>query len=169
MRSSQQTPDALSAGQPPWLVRTRGPALLAVPVLVAFTIPLVGGAVTLLLPLIAAHLRPRLWRAASRAVVHTCSALVLLGLWLPALLAIVSQGQVALPGSGTVWLLIPLCAPVGPASWLAPALLATGLTLVGSAVSVAVRHPWPWLVAAWLAPATYDAATHWLVPAAFFC
>ena len=49
-----------------------------------------------------------------------CAALTVIGLWLPAVLALVTNGRVG--AEAGVWLLIPLCAPSGtalvvPAAW----------------------------------------------------
>lgn len=142
------------------LAQTRGAALLALPAFLAFTIPPVGFLTSLLLPLFAARVRSRLWPRTSPITSHLCAALVVIGLWLPASLSLLSLGQV---GSGaTAWLIIPLCAPAGSAL-LVPALSATAAYLIGLTVSKLVRHPWPWVLGAWVAPLAYEAAGRWLV------
>jgi hypothetical protein len=158
------------------LARARGVAALAVPAFLAFTIPLIGFVVSLLLPLLASLVRSRLWPGISLFTSRVCSGLVVTGLWLPALVFLFSLAWVAdaesgegLWGSGaTVWLLIPLCAPSGSARWV-PALLAISAYLAGLAVSTVVRHPWPWVLGAWVAPLAYEAASRWLVDAQFVC
>jgi len=149
----------------PRLVQTRSAAALAVPGILAFTIPLVGFLASLLLPFFAARLRSRLWPQTSPTIGHLCAALAVIGLWLPALLAVASLGQV---GSGaTTWLIIPLCAPAGT-SLVVPALLATAAYLSGITVSALVRNPWPWVLGAWAAPLAYGTASRWLVNFACF-
>ena len=47
----------------------------------------------LLLPFFAARVGSRLWPQTSPIIGHLCAALAVMGLWLPALLAVVSRGQ----------------------------------------------------------------------------
>ena len=146
--------------------RARGVAVLALPAFVIYTLPPIGFVVSLLLPLLASLVRSRLWPGISLLTSRVCSGLVVIGLWLPALVFLFSPAQV---GSGaTVWLIIPLCAPSGSALWV-PALLAICAYLAGLAVSTVVRHPWPWVLGAWMAPLAYEAASLWLVDADFLC
>ena len=49
-----------------------------------------------------------------------------------------------------------------------PAVLAAGAYLIGIAVAVIVRNPWPWVLGAWAAPLAYSGASHWLVDFACF-
>lgn len=157
-----------SATSPPAspLARRRGIALLALPALVIYTLPLIGLLASLLLPLFASEARSRLWPAISPFTTRLCSGLAVIGLWLPALVFLLSSGRV---GSGaTVWLILPLCAPSGSALWV-PALGAISTYLVGLAVSTVVRHPWPWVVGAPVAPLAYEAAGLWLVDAQVAC
>lgn len=149
----------------PHLVQARSAAALALPGVLAFTVPLVGFLASLLLPFLAARVRSRLWPQTSPIVGHLCAALAVIGLWLPALLAVVSLGQVG--SDATTWLIIPLCAPVG-ASLVVPALLAAVAYLIGTAVGAIVRNPWPWVLGAWAAPLAYAAASRWLVDFACF-
>ena len=144
----------------PRMVQARGVAALAVPGVLAFTIPLFGFLTSLLLPLFAARVRPRLWPRTSPFIGHLCAALVVIGLWLPALLAVVSLGRVG--SDAATWLIIPLCAPSGVAL-LVPAALAVAAYLVGLAVSDILKNPWPWVLGAWTAPLAYWAAGRWLV------
>lgn len=151
-------------------VRTAGSiVLLAVPVLLAFSVPLLGFVASLLLlPLIAARVRRRLWPRSSARATVVWSVLALVGLWLPALLSLFSQGAIP-QGGATVWLLIPLCAPGQLATLIVPALAGTVFALTGAGVSTLTRHPWPWVVGAWLAPMAYIAASQWLVDGSFVC
>lgn len=142
------------------LAQTRDAAQLALPGFLAFTIPLVGFLTSMLLPLFAARVRSRLWPRASPITSHLCAALVVIGLWVPGLLSLLSLGQVGF--DATAWLIIPLCAPTGSAL-LVPALLATTAYLSGLTASKLIRHPWPWVLGAWAAPVAYQAASHWLV------
>ena len=148
------------------LARTRGVALLALPAFIVYTLPLVGFIASLLLPLFASQVRSRLWQPQlSPFTSRVCSGLVVTGLWLPALVNLLSPAQV---GSGaTIWLIIPLCAPTGSAWWV-PALLAISAYLAGLAVSTVIRHPWPWVLGAWMAPLAYEAASLWLVDSSQF-
>ena len=147
------------------VVRARGAAALAVLGVLAFTIPLFGFLASLLMPLLAARVRRRLWPRTSPIVGHLCAVLAVIGLWLPALLAVVSSGRVG--SHAATWLIIPLCAPSG-ASLLVPALLAVAAYLVGLTVSVIIRNPWPWVLGAWAAPLAYWAASRWLIDFACF-
>jgi hypothetical protein len=149
----------------PRLVQSRSAAALAVPGILAVTIPLVGFLASLLLPLFAARVRSRLWPETSPMIGHLCAALAVIGLWLPAVLAVVSLGQVG--SDATTWLIIPLCAPAG-ASLVVPALFAAAAYLVGITVSAIVRDPWPWVLGAWATPQAYWAASRWLVDFACF-
>ena len=141
-------------------VRARSAVTLAVPGVLAFTVPLVGFLASLLLLPLAARVRPRLWPRTSPRVAHLCGALAVAGLWLPALLVLASGGRLGL--EATAWLIIPLCTPTG-AALVAPAVLALATYLIGVAVSAVARRPWPWVLGAWLAPFAYWAASHWLV------
>ncbi|GAB3254803.1 hypothetical protein [Arthrobacter pigmenti] len=143
--------------------------LLGIPVLVAFSIPVLGFVASLfLMPLAGFRVRRRLWPRISGGATIAWSMLALVGLWFPALLSLFSQGAIPVGGS-VVWLLIPLCAPTGFGAFIVPALAATAFGLAGAAASVPVRHPWPWVVGAWAAPLAYIAATLWLVDTSFQC
>jgi hypothetical protein len=142
------------------LVRLRSAAALAVPGVLALTIPLIGFVASLLLPFFAARSRPRLWPRTSPIMGHLAAALAVTGLWLPALLAVAPLGQ--LGSDATTWLIIPLCAPVG-AALVVPAALAVAAYLIGITVGVILRTPWPWVLGAWAAPLAYAAASRWLV------
>ncbi|WP_026818659.1 hypothetical protein [Arthrobacter castelli] len=144
-------------------------ALLSLPALVAFSIPLLGFVASLILvPLAAYRVRPTLWPRTSRLAAASWSALALAGLWFPALLALLSQGAVLLGGS-VVWLLIPLCTPVGLTAVMVPAAAATAVGLAGAMASLRTPRPWPWVVGLWVSPFAYIAASLWLVDASFHC
>ena len=144
----------------PHPVQVRSAAALFLPGVLAFTIPPVGFLATLLLPFFAARVRARLWPRTSPGVGHLCAALAVVGLWLPAVLAMVSGGR--LGSEATLWLMIPLCAPTG-AALVWPAALAIAAYLIGTAIAVVARSPWPWVLGAWAAPLAYSAAGLWLV------
>lgn len=145
---------------PPLLPQTRSAATLAVPGVLALTVPVVGFLASLLLPLFAARVRSRLWPRTSPITSHLCATLAVIGLWLPALLAVVSHGR--LGSEATTWLILPLCAPVG-ASLVVPTVLALTVYLSATTIGVIVRSPWPWVLGAWAAPLAYSAAGRWLV------
>ena len=84
----------------------------------------------------------------------------MIGLWLPALLAVVSLGRVG--SDAATWLSFPLCAPSGVAL-LVPAAPAVAAYLVGLIVSAILQNPWPWVLGAWTAPLAYWAAGRCLV------
>lgn len=140
--------------------QVRSAAALAVPGVLAFTIPLVGFVASLVMPLFATRSRSLLWPRTSPIMGHLAAALAVTGLWLPALLAVASSGRVG--SAATTWLLIPLCAPVG-AALVVPGVLAVAAYLIGTTVSVILRTPWPWVIGAWAAPLVYAAASRWLV------
>jgi hypothetical protein len=52
----------------------------------------------------------------------------------------------------TSWLIIPLAGPDSGAAVLWPALAATGVMVLGLLLTTLIRRPWPWVLAAWLAP-----------------
>ncbi len=142
--------------------QARSAAELAIPGIMAFTIPLVGFLVSLLLPIAATRARVRLWPRASRSMVRWCGALAVIGLWLPALVALAgaTNGRVGL--ENTMWLVLPLCAPAG-AALIVPAICAVATYIVGLVVSAIIRRPWPWVLGALTAPLAYSAASLWLV------
>lgn len=143
-----------------YLAWVRSAAVLAPVGVLAFTLPLVGFVTSLLLPFFSARSRSRLWPGTSPFMGHVAAALAVTGLWLPAMLAVATSGQ--LGSASTTWLLIPLCAPVG-AALAVPAVSAVAVYLIGTAVGVIFRTPWPWVLGAWTAPLAYAAASHWLV------
>ena len=151
--------NATTESEPSNRVRV-GTAVLAVPGVLAFFLPLIGFLGSLLLPVFASQVDQRLWPRTPRWMVHLCAALVVSGLWLPAALTLLSNGQLGL--ESTVWLLLPLCAPSGTAV-LVPGVMASSAYLIGLTASVYLRTPWPWVVGAWAAPLAYAAAAHWLV------
>ncbi len=140
--------------------RVRSAAALAVPGVLALTVPLIGFVASLSLPFLAARSRSRLWPRTSPVMGHLAAALAVIGLWLPALLAVASLGR--LGSDATTWLLLPLCAPAG-AALVVPAVLAVAAYLVGTTLGAVLRTPWPWVLGAWAAPLVYAAASRWLV------
>lgn len=141
-------------------IRVRASFILAVPGVLAFTVPPLGFLASLLLPALSARVRSRLWPHTSPVAGHLVAALALTGLWLPALLALASSGRVGL--EATAWLVIPLCAPSG-AALMIPSALAASTYLIGLAVSLVSKSPWSWVVGAWGAPIAYWVASTWLI------
>ncbi len=153
--------------------RAAAVAGIAVVVLASCAWPLVGPLASLGLPLLTHRCRRHLWPEASTARSLTWSALAWVGLWLPALLGIVARAWAGAEGDGrlvasTQWLILPLCAPDGTAAVLLPALALTATCLVGLLGAVAARRPWPWVVAAWLAPWAHQLASS-LIPHQYVC
>ena len=142
------------------MVRMRAAAILSVPVVLALTVPPFGFLASFSLPVLAARVRSRLWPRTSRATGHVYAALALTGLWLPALLALVSNGRIGF--ESTTWLVIPLCAPLG-AALVVPAALAILTYSVGLICSFMSGSPWAWVCGTWGAPVAYWAATSLLV------
>ena len=142
-----------------YLARVRSAAVLALLGVLAFTLPLrrlrdIAAAAVLL-----ARSRCRLCRNLPGHGARRRGARRH-GLWLPALLAVATSGQ--LGSASTTWLLLPLCAPVG-AALAVPAVSAVAVYLIGTTVGVIFRTPWPWVLGAWTAPLAYAAASRWLV------
>lgn len=138
----------------------RAAAVLAVPVVLAFTVPPIGFLASFALPFLAARMRSRLWSRTSRVTGHLCAALAMVGLWLPAMLALLTAGRIG--SEAMTWLVLPLCAPSG-AALLVPAALAVLTYLAGLTVSVVTESPVPWVLGTWGAPLAYWAASSWLV------
>lgn len=141
-------------------VRVRAAAMLAVPGVLAFTVPPIGFVASFLLPVLSARVRSGFWPRTSPVVGHLCAALALAGLWLPALLAMVSSGRLSF--EATAWLVVPLCAPSRTAL-IIPAGLAALTYLSGLTCSLISRSPWPWVIGAWGAPIAHWVASSWLV------
>lgn len=141
-------------------VRMRAAAILAAPVVLAFTVPPLGFFVSLSLPILAARVCSRLWSGISPAIGCLYASIALTGLWLPAALALASGGRIG--SESAVWLVIPLCAPSG-AALLVPAALAILTYLTGLICSLISSRPWPWVVGTWGAPVAYWAAASWFV------
>lgn len=139
--------------------RLQNAVALAAPGVLAFTVPPFGIVASLLLPLMAWRVGHMLWPQVRRTMVQFCAALAVIGLWLPAALALVTNGRVG--SEAGVWLLIPLCAPSGT-GLVVPAALAAAAYL-GLAASAVLRSPWAFVLGAWAAPLAYWAASSWLV------
>jgi hypothetical protein len=113
---------------------------------------------------------PVLWGARAQ---HPRAIVLLAGaaLWWPAVLAFVFLSffgeHLGNPDTGsglraaaeavdavgiTYWLFIPLSAPQ---DWLSPALAALAVVVLGAGASAWVHRPWPWLLAAAVAPLAY--------------
>ena len=146
---------------------------IAVLVLTAYALPVLGFLASLSLPFVTHAARRHLWPAATRASSVMWSLLGWAGLWLPALLSVVTLVSAGSEEGGgleasTVWLVLPLCSPNSLDAVLLPALAAAATCLVGLLGTVASRRGWPWVAAAWLAP-----WVHYVVfvqmPHDFFC
>jgi hypothetical protein len=132
-------------------------------VLIYFAVPFVGVGVSVGIPL-ATHLdRHRLWPETSRTSSSAWSFLAWVGLLWPGVLSVFN----VLPGGmqvATMWLLIPLCGPNSILAFVLPTLAAVVVSFVGLLGSVAMRRPWAWVAALWLAPWVYHLVMSLLGP-----
>lgn len=69
-------------------------AALAAPGVLAFAIPPFGFVASLLLPFVAWRVGQVLWPQVRGTIIHFCAALAVIGLWMPAVLALVTNGLV---------------------------------------------------------------------------
>ena len=142
--------------------RARGAALVIGIVSVAaaaYAVPFWGPMASLLLIALTHGARRLLWPSASEARSAIVSVVAWVGLWLPGLLDLFTPLlHEAGVSSSTTWLTLPLCGPERLADHFLPAAAATGVCLLGLLVAALTRRPWPWVVAAWLAPWAHLAA-----------
>ena len=127
-------------------------------VFVAYALPFFGLLASLSLPFVTHTARRYLWPEAPSGYSIAWSLMAWAGLWLPSMLSIFTPvfGGSGAGGGGlevsTVWLVVPLCAPVSLNAVLLPALAAAVISLAGLLGAVTTRRGWPWIAAAWLAP-----------------
>ena len=149
------------------------PLGIAVLVFIAYALPLLGFLASLSLPFVTHAARRYLWPEATSAHSMVWSLMGWAGLWLPALLSILTLVFAGSEEDGrlevsTIWLVMPLCSPESLNAVMLPALAAAVTCLAGLLGAVASRRGWPWVAAAWLAP-----WVHYLVftqiPHEFFC
>jgi hypothetical protein len=128
-------------------------ALIAAVAGCAYAIPLIGLPLSLILPLLTHRLRRYLWSPVPSRSSLIWSLVAWAGLWWPALLGLFTP---LLSWAGieisTSWLIIPLCGPDNLAAVIVPALAAAVVCALGAAGASVIRHPWPWVLTAWLAP-----------------
>ena len=136
------------------------PAILSgitVLVLVSFVVPVFGSMLSFALPIATHAARNHLWRQASSAASSAWSWIAWAGLWWPGILSIFAPFDGAEGEGGgmvvsTIWLVMPLCAPVGLAPVLLPAVAVALTSLLGLLSATAMQRAWPWVAALWLAP-----------------
>ena len=102
---------------------------IAVLVFTAYAVPMLGFLASLSLPFVTHAARRYLWPAATRAYSVVWSLMGWAGLWLPALLSVVTLVSAGSEEGGglevsTVWLVLPLCSPDSLNAVLLPALAA---------------------------------------------
>ena len=111
---------------------------LAVVLAALIYVPFYGPLVSVVLPLWTHGKREALWPTASGRASLWCSVAAWVGLWCPALLDLFTpvfwNAGVQI---STSWLVIPLCGPDVAAATYAPALVASGVCIVGSSDVVA--------------------------------
>ena len=153
-------PDVLQTQRPPlrvgaYVAMLAGMVAVAV---VTYLVPFFGFPLSVLLPVLTHQARQRLWPTVSDRTSVVCSVLAWVGLWWA---AVVDMGGAFIGWSpfydrgieiSTSWLLLPLAGPDNGAAWLWPPLAAAGVMVLGLAMSALVRRPWPWVLAAWVAP-----------------
>jgi hypothetical protein len=144
-------------------------ALLVVLGAVAYTVPLLGFGVSLLIPFIAHWSRHVLWPRASTTASFIWASLVVVGIWWTVVALFLLPVSAVSFDHGVFWLIVPLCGPRHIAAWVVPALTATTAYTLGLAGTAWLRRPGPWLVGAWVAPLAYQVAMTWLVDNTFIC
>lgn len=118
-----------------------------------YAVPFLGFPLSLGLPVLTYRVRRFLWPSVTDRASRVCSVLAWVGLWLPALVDFFTPWFYANGMAvSTSWLLIPLAGPDSIDAVLMPALAATGVIMLGLLLSAVIRRPWPWVLAAWLAP-----------------
>ena len=118
-----------------------------------YAVPFYGFPLSVALPVLTHQARQRLWPTVSPRTSLVCSVLAWVGLWLPAMLDFFTPLFYANDiGISTSWLIIPLVGPDSAAAVLWPASAATGVMGLGLVVTMVIRRPWPWVLAAWVAP-----------------
>ena len=134
-----------------------------------YALPFVGLPISLALPLITHGSRRYLWSSVSPRTSLICSILAWTGLWLPGLADFLTPlFYLAHIEISTTWLILPLCGPANLAATTLPALAATAVCTIGLLTSAVNRRPWPWVVAAWLAPWTHQ-TVFLLIPHEIIC
>jgi hypothetical protein len=149
------TPDVRPTERVPLRVGVYTAILAAILAIAAATyaLPFYGLPLSVALPVLTHQARERLWPRVTPRTSLVCSVLAWVGLWLPAMVdffspVFYSRGIEI----STSWLIIPLAGPDSGAAVLWPALAATGVMVLGLLLTTLIRRPWPWVLAAWLAP-----------------
>jgi hypothetical protein len=133
-------------------------ASIVVIVAATYTVPFFGLPLSVCLPVLTHQGRRYLWPSASSRTSLACSVLAWVGLWLPALVGFFTPLFYAAGIEiSTGWLIIPLAGPDSAAAVLWPSLAAAGVSIVGLSLAAIIRRPWPWVLAAWLAPWVHHA------------
>ncbi len=132
-----------------------------------YGIPFFGPMASLLLIWLTHEARRLLWPSATERQSIAASVLAWVGLWLPGLLyTFTPLHHEADISFSTSWLIIPLCGPDNVNALVLPAAAATAVCLLG--LASARCRPWPWVLAAWLAPWAHLAVFS-LIPHSFIC
>jgi hypothetical protein len=119
------------------------------------------------LPVLTHQFRRYLWPSVTPRTSLVFSVLAWVGLWLPGLFGFFTPLFYAAGIEiSTSWLIIPLAGPDRMAAVLGPAFAATGVMMLGLLISALIRRPWPWVLAAWLAPWVHQAVLS-LIPHQF--
>ncbi len=128
-------------------------------VLAGYGVPFFGLPVSLLIPLAAYQFGGHLWPDTPGRRRIGLGFLGWLGLWLPAI-AYITTPLLSAAGLdlSTGWLVIPLCGPTASLAVVIPAVAASLVVAAGATTSALGRTPWPWVMAAWLAPWAHQLA-----------
>lgn len=126
---------------------------IATLVAIAYAVPFYGFPISLCIPVVTHKARHHLWPDASKTASKRLSIAAWVGLWMPALLDLLTP---VFYNAGmevsTTWLIIPLCGAVGRNVVVLPALAAGVTCLAGALATVVTRRAGFWVAAAWLAP-----------------
>ena len=163
----------MTASPPPtWTARLALPGVLVgltLLTLVSFVVPFFGLLISFALPVATHAARRLLWRKQSTAASAAWSWIAWAGLWWPGVLSIFapfggSEGEGGGMVVSTIWLVIPLCGPVGIAAVVLPAVAVAATALVGLLGAAATQRVWAWVAALWLAPWVHHAVYSLLGP-----
>ena len=138
-------------------------------VLACFLVPFFGVLTSVVLPLATHAARRQLWPKESTGASSAWSWIAWAGLWWPGVLSIFapfdwSEGEGGGLVVSTVWLVMPLCGPVGIAAVVLPAVAVAATSLIGLLGAAATQRVYTWVAALWLAPWVHHAVYSLLGP-----